>query len=229
MAPLEAYVPFFAAFWFFLSAGYFLYRLRTLPGNASGMYPIAVYLVGIGLFFVFRGYSTFATTSCPTIDCTQTSGGLAVMLASSFIARFPLQEEWPGYERLAFWALVAVSVVATAVTAVYAPTVQVPLAHAFAFVVAGLFSVGYIGYAAIEDDSTTGKGIGLSMSSCCLVAHGLAVLPLVATVSVPLIGVPLGLPVLFAILAPVSLLGVLVFFARIDPDSDVELESDVAS
>ena len=228
MAPVAAYVPFFAAFWFFLAAGYFLYRVRSLPGSARGMYPIGAYLVGIGVFFV-RGWNTFATTSCPAVDCTQATGGLAVMLAASFIARFPLQDGWPEHERAVFAGLVAFSVVSTAVAAVYAPAVQVPMAHVFAFVVAGLFSVGYILYAAVEDDSTTGKGIGVSMSSCCVVAHGLAVLPLAVTVSVPLVGVPLGLPVLFAVLAPVSLVAVLVFFARIDPEAEAEIESEVAT
>lgn len=230
MTNLSAYAPFFAAFWFFVSAGYLLYHLQRAPGNTRQMYPISAYLVGIGMFFVFTGWSTFATSSCALVDCTQFAGGLSVMLAASFIARFPIRDRWPDHEKAIVAVLAVISVVSTAVTAVYAPALQVPMAHVYAFVVAGLFSVGYIIYAAYVDDSPGGMGVGLSMSSCCVIAHGLAAVPLVFAVSLPLVGVSLQLPMVFAILSPISLLAVIVFFARLEtnPEADVSTGVDAS-
>lgn len=60
----------------------------------------------------------------------------------------------------------------------------------------------------------------------CVIAHCLAALPLVLTVSIPLIVVPLGAPILLAILAPVSLIATLVLVANVErttrapPDED---------
>lgn len=231
--PLDpaAVIPLFAAVWFFAAAGYLRYKQRRLPDLLGRMTPVAVYLLAIGLFFVFRAWSVVATTSCPAVDCTDLSGGVAVMLAASFIALYPLRELVPDAGRWVFFGLVWLSVLSQAVTAVVAPAIQVPLAHVYAFLVAGVFSVGYLVYDGVVNDSATETGIGMSMGSCCVVAHGLAALPLVATVTLPLVGVPLGLPVLFAVLAPVSLIAVLVFVARIEAAETVEpgVESEVSS
>jgi hypothetical protein len=211
LAPL---VPFFAAFWFFLAAAYFLYSVRSLPGGLARMYPIGAYLVGIGLFFVIRGWDAYATTSCAYIDCTQTFSGIAVMGAAAFIAQFPLGAAWPRYQRQGFLGLLGFAVVSQLLVGLFAPGLHLPLAHAFAFLVAGVFTIGFMLYHALAEDSAVGMGIALSMSSCCVVGHGLAMLPLAAAVSLPLVGIPLGLPVLFAVLAPISLIAVMVFVSR---------------
>jgi len=230
--PLDpaAAVPLFAAVWFFAAAGYLRYKQRQLPGLLGGMTPVAVYLLAIGTFFVLRGWSAVAPTSCPAVDCTDLLGGVAVMLAASFIALYPLRELVPRASRWVFFGLVWLSVLSQGVTAVVAPSIQLVVAHAYAFLVAGVFSAGYLVYDGAVNDSTTEAGIGMSMSSCCVIAHGLAALPLVATVTLPLVGVPLGLPVLFAVLAPVSLVAVLVFVARVESSGAVEpgVESDVS-
>lgn len=212
-------LPLFAAFWFFLGAGYFWYKLRSYPLVLGRLYPIALYLVGIGSFFVFQAVNNWTSYSCSVWDCTNLAGGLAVMLAASFIARFPLKERWPDYETAIFALMAAFSVGSQIALAIAAPAIQLRAAHVYAFFVAGVFSVGFIVYQGIRTKSTTGKSIGVSLSSCCVVGHGLAALPLVLTVSAPLIGVPLKAPMLFAILAPVALIAVLRFVARVEPDA----------
>jgi|GEM_PF-3076049 len=232
MAPgPAAIIPLFAATWFFVSAAYLRYKQRQLPDLIGEMTPVAVYLTAIGLFFLFRGWSAIATTSCPVVDCTDLSGGVAVVIAASFIALYPLRELLPGAYRWVFFVLMWVSVISQAVAAVVAPSIQVPLAHVYASLVAGVFAVGYLVYDGITTDSATETGIGMSMGSCCVVAHGLAALPLVATVTLPLVGIPLGLPVLFAVLAPVSLIAVLVFVARVEAQAAIDpgVEADASS
>ena len=226
-----AIIPLFAAAWFFAAAAYLRYKQRQLPDLIGEMTPVAVYLTAIGLFFLFRGWSAIATTSCPVVDCTDLSGGLAVVLAASFIALYPLRELLPEAYRWVFFVLMWVSVLSQVVTAVVAPSIQVSLAHVYAFLVAGVFAVGYLVYDGLTTDSATATGIGMSMGSCCVVAHGLAALPLVATVTLPLVGIPLGLPVLFAVLAPVSLIAVLTFVARVEAQATVDpgVEAEASS
>lgn len=223
MSELAPLMPFFAAFWFFLAAGYFGYKLRQHRKALGRMYPIALYLLGIGTFFVIQGINNVTLYSCTVVDCSNLTGGLAVMLASAFIARFPLKVYWPEHETKAFVGLVAFSLVTQVGLAFYAPGgLQIQVAHVFGFLVAGLFGVGTIIYEGIVADSTTGKSIGLSMSSCCVVGHGLASLAplgLSLVVSAPLIGVPLRAPMVFGMLAPISLIAVLAFVARVDPSA----------
>lgn len=224
-------IPLFASVWFFAAAGFLRYKQRQRPDLFGRMTPVAVYLLGIGLFFLFRGWSAVATTSCPVVDCTDLSGGVAIVAAASFIALYPLRELVSGAHRWVFFGLLWTAVLAQVVTAVVAPAIQVPLAQAYAFLVAGVFTIGYLLYDAATSESSTTAGVGLSMSSCCVIAHGLAALPLVATVTLPLVGVPLQLPVLFAVLAPVSLLAVLVFVTRLESGTSVEpgVDSEASS
>jgi len=224
-------IPLFAAFWFFAAAGFLRYKQRRRPDLLGGMTPVAVYLVGIGLFFVFRGWSALATTSCPVVDCTDLSGGIAIVVAASYIALYPLRELLPEANRWVFFGMTWTILLGQGVSAVVAPTIQVPLAQAYAFLVAGVFTIGYLLYDGATSESPTIAGVGFSMSACCVVAHGLAALPLVATVTLPLVGIPLEMPVLFAVLAPVSLVGVLAFVTRLESraSADTGVDSDVSS
>lgn len=222
-------IPLFTASWFFAAAGYLTYKGREYPRAFGRMWPIAAYLTGIGAFFVIQAINTTTFYRCTIVDCSNLGGGIAVMLAASFIARFPIGERWPDLEQPVFRGMVVLTVVTQVTLALVAPGTQVTVAHVYGFFVAGVFTIGFVLYHAVRERSRTGVSVGLSMSSCCVMGHGTAALPLVATVSLPLIGVPLAAPVLFAVLAPISLIATLAFVANVDPAERAAVEGDAGA
>jgi hypothetical protein len=230
MVGVAKLLPFFAAFWFFVAAAVFVYKARGFPRKIRPLYPITAYLLGIGLFFVFQGYGDITSYSCPgSLSCTDLGGGLVVMVAASFIARFPLKSEFPRYADAVFAGLVVVSVVIQAFLALNRPDLLVTVANLFAFVVAGVGTVGYLGYRGLVADDPFELKVGLAIAPCCVIAHGTAGLGLVAVISLPLVGIPLATPYLFAILAPIAVIAVLAFFAQLDGQLDGQLGDTPAS
>lgn len=215
-------LPLFVAFWFFLSAVVLWYEFRTMPQILDRLKPIGFYLVGIGIFFVVQAINAWTRYSCSMWDCTNLSGGIAIVLAATFIARFPMRNLWPRIEPFLFQGLAFVAVTSQFALALRAPAVQVRVAQAYGFLLAGVFSVGYLVYESLREGSSTGVSIGLSLAPCCVVGHGLAMTGVALTVSLPLLGVPVAAPMLSAVLAPISLITVLYLGVTIDPDDDVQ-------
>lgn len=215
-------LPLFVAAWFFLSAGVLWYEFRTMPQILDRLKPIGFYLVGIGTFFVAQAISIYARTSCTIWDCTNLMGGIAIVLAATFIARFPMRQLWPRIEPYLFQGLAFVAVTTQFALALRAPAIQVRVAQAYGFLFAGVFAVGYLVYESFREGSSTGISIGLSLAPCCVVGHGLAMTGAALSVSLPLLGVPVAAPMLSAVLAPISLITVLYLGVRIDPDDEVQ-------
>lgn len=214
---LEAWYPYVATVALFLAAGYFTHRLRDSTDQFRTFSPIALYMVLVGLYFAFSGWSTFATTSCPAVDCTDLSSALAVMLGAAFVARYPLRDVWPSADNWVFLGLAWGAIVVGILVAMIAPDLLLPLAYGFGAVVVGVATVGYVGL-------KVARGGLLELGST-----NVAALALVLTASVPLAGAAVDAPALSALLSPVPLAAVHVFFDRValddDGASDVDAEA----
>lgn len=211
---LSAYFPYVAAVASLVAAGYFVHRLRATPDQFRTLSPVALYLGLIGLYFAVDGFAVFATTSCPGVDCTDLASGVAVMLAASFLARYPLRDAWPAADTWIFLGLVWGSVTVEVLLALIAPDLVLPVAYAVAAVVVGLVAVGYVGYQLVAGDAEDGIG-GLDPGS-----PNVAALALVVAASAPLAGVALEIPLLSAVLAPIPVAAVYLFFERVELDPD---------
>lgn len=206
---LVDWLPYVTAVWFFAAGGYLAYHRRERDGFES-MDLVVVYLLGIGLFFVLRGWEAFATTSCPAVDCTDLTSSLAVMIAAAVVARFPLRRAWPYADVWIFFLLVTFAVLSQVTAALLAPAVMLPLAYGFAVVVVVGFCGGYLGSQLLRGDAS---GERLRVDSPVVVVTGLIVV-----VSLPLLGVPLEAPLLSTVLSPVAFAAVYGLVDRVDPD-----------
>jgi hypothetical protein len=206
--PTDTYMFFIATLFYAIAAGYLLTRIRT-----SGLVilkSLGTYLIGISTFFLMMGLYQLVQA-----EILLFLGALAITVGASTIARFPLKLEWPSIEKIVYLILLvgsSLSIIFSFVAHDIGTTMR--FAHGYAFVVAGLFTMGYIFYAGMKAKSAIvrAKSIGTatSMALCCVVAHGLVTFQLFASVAVPLFGIfTLNAPMIFALLSPISLLLVL--------------------
>lgn len=207
---LEAWLPYVAAVLLFAAAGYFAHRLRDRPEAYRSMLPLAIYIAGVGLFFALDGFSVFATTSCPGIDCTDLSSAIAVVLGASFVARYRLREVWPAAEVWVTLGLVWVMVVVETLAAVRAPALVLPLAFTYAIFVVGTFVVGTLAYQLL-----------LRRDEFDPWSPNVAALGLVLVATLPLIGIALEMLTVSVLLSPLPLAGAYVFFERVQFAGDV--------
>ena len=218
---IAAYQFLTTAFFYLLAASYLLYRIKIK--KLAILYPLSVYLFGISIFFITMGLSKVVTSEYLLL-----LGALAVVLGASTIARFPLMLELrPLKERHVFLGL---SIFSAAIVFIGFFTqnimIMMRLAHAYAFVVAGLFTMGYIIYSGFRTENEAVKiksiGTGVSMGLCCIVAHGLVATQLLASIALPLFGIfTLDLPLLFALLSPLAFIMVL-FLTQYFPTTAVK-------
>jgi hypothetical protein len=206
---IMVYAFWVTSFFYILAGGYLIHRIKIK--NLPVLYPLSIYLLGIAAYTFFEGL-----TRLTSVKLFLFLGTLAMVYGASNIARFPLRLRWPQMERKAYLTLLAVSLLAVTISYFTQETkTLVRVAHGYAFLVAGVFTIGYIIYAGIKMKTQPARGktigTGLTLGLCCVVAHGLVTFQLLATVALPLFGLAsVGLPLIFAILAPVTFILVLI-------------------
>jgi len=202
------YVYWTAALFFIGAAGYLVYKIRkeALPI----LYPISVYLSSIATFFILLG--AYQSSKMPVIILF---ASFSVMFGASYIARFPLKLINAEKEKLIFVILLGISILIALYTySTGTVNLQLMVANIYAFVVAGLFSMGYIIYSGLKTKNRIVKlksiGVGTSLGLCCVVAHGLAIFQFLPVIAMPFFGIfTLNAPVLFAMSAPLTFILVL--------------------
>ena len=138
--PADSFLMWFTSFLYLSSAILLIDKMKL--EKLSLLFPISLYFFGISAFFGFMGI--FAATNLLSIALAAT---LSVMFGSSFMARLPLRMLIPKYEEIIFSALLLVSVISSAI--VYTtgnPYAIERAAHIYGFIVAGIFSTGYLFY-----------------------------------------------------------------------------------
>jgi len=204
----DPYIYLISAFFFISAASYLVYKIRkeVLPI----LYPISVYLYSIAAFFIFLGiYQVYNMNEIIFF------ASFSVMFGASYIARFPLKLINPNKEKLVFMILLGISIIIALYTySTGTVNFQLMLANIFAFIVAGLFSMGYIIYSGLKTKNRIVKlksiGTGTSLGLCCVVAHGLAIFQFLPVIAMPFFGIlTLNAPVIFAVSSPITFILVL--------------------
>jgi hypothetical protein len=207
-----------AAVFYFIAAAYLFQRIRKQ--RVVDLYPITTYLSGISAFFFFMGLSIIVDASVIPL-----LAALAVMLGASTIAKFPLRMQWPHKEKQIYYLLLAVSVAVGGYTFYFRPEIMIRAAHLFAFLVAGLFTMGYIIYYGLKSKNkivkTKSISTGTSLGLCCVIAHGLAFSQLLPLIALPLFGFTLKAPMIFAMLSPIAFILVLILSKYIKEESTI--------
>lgn len=212
--PKDAYLMWVAAFFYFVA---FLYLVRKIRRQKMPLlYTISAYLGGIALFFTFMGlFMVFSLKFFVLL------GVLSVMLGASTLALFPLKLEWPYREKQIYRILIILSFALGLGTYFWADVdVMLRVAHGFAFIFAGLITLGYIFYTGIVSQRVRAQSFstGASLGLCCIVAHGLVAFQFFPLVAISFFGlVMLELPLIFALLSPLAFLYVLLLDLLIKP------------
>ena len=139
----------------------------------------------------------------------------SMMFGASYIARFPLRLINPEKEKFIFVILLGISIILALYTFSTGNTnLQLMVANIYAFIVAGLFTMGYIIYSGLKTKNKIVKiksiGAGTSLALCCVVAHGLAAFQFLPFIAMPFFGIlTLNAPVIFAMSAPLAFILVL--------------------
>jgi hypothetical protein len=217
--PTDTYLMWIAAFFYILATSVLIHRIRK--NNLGLLYPISVYLGGIASFFILMGFFQISKNLLIPFFA-----GLAVMFGASTITRFVLKLEIPNFERFVYYFLLALSLSIAGFTfSTGKPPIMLRSAHAFAFVTAGLFTMGYIIYSGLKSQSNASKiksvSTGVSLGLCCVVAHGLAFSQLIV-IAIPLFGFTLNAPMLFALMSPLAFIMVL-YMTRHMNQSDIKI------
>jgi hypothetical protein len=183
--------------------------IRIKKNDLPILYPISIYLGGISTFFVLMGIFQIINNINIVIIAA-----LAVMIGSATITRFVLRLEVPNLEKFVYYLLLAVAfTIAVFTYSIGQPPIILRSAHAFAFVTAGLFTMGYIIYSGFKSQSSAARvksvSTGISLGLCCVVAHGLAFSQLIV-IAIPLLGFTINAPMLFALMSPLAFIMVLV-------------------
>lgn len=215
--PSDTYVLWITAISYIIAAGFLVWKIRK-EGNAV-LYPISVYLFAIASFFVLLGFSKIYSSTLIILFAS-----LSVFIGASTIARLPLKMLYPKGEK----SLYSILLIIALIIALYAYStgenqIMLVAANTYAFVLAGLFTIGYIIYMGIKsekkryDSFATGGSLGM----CCVVAHGLAATQMYyPAVTISLLGLAnVGVPMAFAILAPFAFIYVLIIDKIIKPEA----------
>lgn len=214
--PSDTYVLWITAVSYMVAAGFLVWKIRK-EGNAI-LYPISAYLFAIAAFFTLLGFSKIFNSTLIILFAS-----LSVFIGASTIARLPLKMLYPKREKSLYSILLIIGLI----IALYAYStgenqIMLVAANSYAFVLAGVFTIGYIFYIGIKkkhkryDSFATGGSLGL----CCVVAHGLAATQMYyPAVTISLLGLAnVGVPMAFAILAPFAFIYVLVIDQIIRPE-----------
>ena len=139
----------------------------------------------------------------------------SIMFGASYITRFPLKLINPKKEKFVFIVLLGLSVILALYTfSTGDSNLQLMLANIYAFLIAGLFTIGYIIYLGLKTKNRIVKiksiSTGTSLGLCCIVAHGLAAFQLLPFITLSFFGIfTLNAPVIFAMLSPIAFIFVL--------------------
>lgn len=201
----DPYLLWITAFFFYIAAMYLTYKIRSR--KIPELTGITIYLYSTALFFFFIGLSHFIVPG-PLIFFAS----FLLMLGASFMTRFPLKIRFPGKEKIIFRLLVLASAFIALFTFVLGdPMIQVQAANLFAFLFAGLFTIGFILYSGFQTKNRVARvksvSVGGYLGLCCIVSHGLLAFQLFSAITFPLLGLfVINIPLLFAILSPITFL-----------------------
>ncbi len=210
--PNDSYLLWLTAIFYFVAAAYLINKIKK--ERITILYSINVYLLGIATFFTLMGFFQIFNVKILAL-----LGALAIVIGASTIARFPLKLEWPDKEKIVYVVLLLVSIVLVG----YGFTNEVPfmirVANYYAFLVAGLFTMGYILYTGFKakEVRTQSFATGVSLGLCCVVAQGAVAIPLFPLLAISFFGITLKFPMIFALLSPIAFIYVLILDKVIKP------------
>ena len=208
MIPSNTYILWISAFFFILAGAFLFYRIKK--ENLFLLYPIDAYLTSIGLSFFFL--SIYNLTSLKLLLFISS---FFVMFGGAYISRLPLKLINYRNEKKIFYSLLVIAIIIS-LYMYYAnnAALHMRIAHIYTFILAGLFTIGYIIYSGIKSKNKAAKikslGTGTTLSLCCFVAHGLIAFNMIPLIALPFAGlITVDLPLIFASLSAITFIIVL--------------------
>ena len=224
LIPNDSYLMWISAFFYFAASIYLIKKIRE--EGIPILYPISVYLLSIAVFFTLMGFSIINFAGQNAVISKEILAVLAsfsIMFGASTIATFPLRLEWPSKEKTVYTALLIASVFLLSASYLLSNgrlDIIGRVAHAYAFITAGIFVIGYIVYTGIKSANVRMQSFSTSASLglCCIFAHGLEAFQFLPFIAFSFFGlVSLKLPMILAILSPFAFIYVLITDRVIKP------------
>jgi len=196
------------AFFFLSATVYLTYIIKR--EHFPVLYPVSTYLGSMTVFFILLGVFKIVGSSYVI-----TVASFTVMFGASSMARFPLKLIIPKKEKLIFTIFLITAVGLSIYTFTTGDNnLQLKVAHTYAFLLAGVFTTGYVAYLGIKTRNRLVKVKSLSSAAslglCCVVAHGLIAIQFLPFTVLSFFG-PFATksPVFFAMVAPIAFIFVL--------------------
>jgi len=181
-------------------------KIKNLPL----LYPLVVYLGSIAFSFLLLGIYQLTKYSPLSLFSS-----FFIMFGAAYITRFPLRLITPKHEHIIFRVFFVLSIIIALYTFYNGDSYfQLRYAHIFAFVLAGLFTIGYIIYSGIKTKNRQAKikslSAGTTLGLCCVVSHGLLAFNIIPFISLPFLSITaVELPIVFATAAAITFILVL--------------------
>jgi len=198
----NVYILLISTFFFYLAG--FILRRRIVRMSLHLLTPVNVYLFSIGTSFLLMALYHYVPSKIILF-----LGIFAVTFGAAYIARLPLFLINPSKEKIIFRILLVTGFVLTFININQDIYQQLQYAHLYAFIVAGLFTIGYIIYRGIQQKNRKAKitslSTGVSLGLCCVVSHGLIAFNIIPLVTIPFLQINnVELPIIFALSSAVT-------------------------
>ncbi len=222
--PGEVLLMWFASALYLVSIGFLIKKIQD--DKLSILYPITAYLFGIAAFFAIMGMYMLNKN-----DLLVFIGSIFIMFGSTYTARLPLRIITPSKENIIFTGMLLVSMIIAAVQFTKGPAVLEKTAHTYAFLVAGLFTVGYMFYLGAKYEGIRNQSIstGASLGLCCVVAHGAAAGGYVSIMALSFFGILVQTPMVFALLSPFAFMYVVIAGKLLNPASILKKQKKLSA
>ena len=184
-----------------LYIGSSMYLVMKIKREGKEMlYPICVYLFAVSAFFILMGINSIEQSNAIVLIAA-----FSIVIGATTIARIPLLEIFQRMENLVYSLLLIGSFLAVLLFLIIGNQDWIlRIAHLYAFLSAGIFTMGYLIYTGLKDPTLRDECFSATFSLilCAFAMHGLYVVGTPFTI----LNLNVGMAMVFAFIAPIVMM-----------------------